>query len=144
MCNKGNTLKQYMISPEDMWYEINNEFGGSGGVYVLKSISDTNNLPITINRLLGNDVQGILYVGKANCFTDRVAELKKSIAPDYASDSHECGSRYKNNSNIQKAFPFESLCIELIRSGNPRQAELEMLKKYEESFGELPPLNRSR
>jgi hypothetical protein len=136
-------LKQYAIPPEGMWYEINNEFGDSGGVYVLKCINESNNLPITINRLLAHDEQGILYIGKANCFTDRVAELKKSISPDYSSGSHECGSRYKNNENIQKAFPYKNLHIELIGSENPRQTESELLQEYETTFGELPPLNRS-
>ena len=137
-------MKLYAISPKSMWHEINHEFGKTGGVYVLKCIIENNNLPITINRLLANDEQGILYIGKANCFTDRIADLKKSISPDYSSDSHECGSRYKSNKNIQKSFPYEFLHIELIGSENPRQAESTLLQKYEPIFGELPPLNRNK
>jgi len=136
-------MKQYSISPESMWHQINNEFSESGGVYILKCLKEIDNSPLSINRLLANDKKGILYIGKANCFTDRVADLKKSISPDYSSGSHECGSRYKNNENIQKAFPYEGLHIELIGSENPRQTESVLLEEYEKTFGELPPLNRS-
>ena len=136
-------MKQFRISSENMWHEINNEFGHTGGVYILKCLQANNSLPIPVNRLLSNDEQGILYIGKTNSFTDRVAELKKSISPEYSSESHECGSRYKINNMIQEKYPYENLIIELVGSENPRETEASLLKEYEYKFGELPPLNRS-
>lgn len=135
-------MKHFKISSENIWHQINDEFKDSGGVYILKCLNGDNNYPLTVNRLLASDEQGILYIGKANRFIDRVAELKKSISPQYTSGSHECGSRYKSNENIYKNFPYESLHVELVGSDNPRQTESDLLQKYESKYGELPPLNR--
>ena len=140
---KEFTLKQYRISSENMWYEIHNDFGCTGGTYILKCLQANNSPPIPVNRLLASDEEGILYIGKANSFIDRVAELKKSISPEYLSSSHECGSRYKINNAIQEKYPYENLIVELQGSNNPREKEAVLLKEYEYKFGELPPLNRS-
>lgn len=135
-------MKKIRIHHEGMWYEIHDEFGESGGVYILKCINEMTGSPIVISRFLACDEQGVLYIGKANCFVDRVAELKKSISPKYSSSSHECGARYKSNEKIREKFPYESLCVELIGSEDPRRAEVDELRKYEMMYGELPPLNR--
>ena len=132
-------MNKYRISSESMWHEINEQHGETGGVYILKCGDDN---PIPINRLLGTDSEGILYIGKADSFTNRVAELKKSISPQYKSGSHECGSRYKSHSHIQGAFPYEKLYLSLVSSTDPRSTESDLLQQYEKTFGELPPLNR--
>lgn len=124
-----------------MWYEINLDIGKIGGVYILKCES-IDGSPIAINRLLASDREGILYIGKANSFLNRVADLKKSISPNYNSGSHECGTRYKQHSGISGAFPYESLYLNLLVHNEPRVLECSMLKEYEEKYGELPPLNR--
>lgn len=136
-------MKKFIISSKNMWHEINDQFNNGGGVYILKCLRSADSLtPVPINRLLGSDKDGTLYIGKANCFTDRVAELKKSISPDYSSGSHECGSRYKSNDIFSKELPYENLYIELIGSDNPRETEASKLKEYEKQYGELPPFNR--
>jgi hypothetical protein len=134
----------YAIFSSDMWHEINEEFGKKGGVYLLKCSNKSQELQdvIAINRLLKTDSEGILYIGKASSFLVRVAELKKSISPDYESSSHECGARYKSNPLISAKFPFKNLFVKLIPSDDPRSLEFELLSKYEREFGELPPLNR--
>lgn len=126
-----------------MWHDINAHHGNSGGVYVLKCFDEfkTSN-PKSIARLLENDEGGVLYIGQASCFLTRVAELKKSISPDYTSNSHECGSRYKSNQRIAETFPFETLYLELTSCDAPRAKESQLLQIYESRFGELPPLNR--
>ena len=61
-----------------MWHEINDRFNNGGGVYILKCLrSADSSAPIPIDRLLGSDNDGTSHIGKANRFTDRVAELKK-------------------------------------------------------------------
>lgn len=136
-------MNRFRISSETMWHEINDQFKETGGVYILKCSTDTNNfVPAHINRLLTSDDNGILYIGKANSFIDRVAELKKSISPQYNSSSHECGSRYKDNPGISKKLPYNQLFIELVGSDNPRDTEEQLLQRYQDEFGELPPLNR--
>ncbi|MCG9698363.1 hypothetical protein [Shewanella sp. Isolate11] len=134
-------MKDIKISSEKMWYDINDVHGQSGGVYILRCLSESGG-PIPINRLLGTDESGVLYIGKANSFLNRVAELKKSISPDYNSGSHECGSRYKSHRAITQAFPYKFLYVNLIESEEPRKVESELLNDYENKYGELPPLNR--
>jgi hypothetical protein len=130
---------KFKISSESMWHEINELHGESGGVYILRCGVET---PIPVNRLLASDEEGTLYIGKANSFLNRVAELKKSISPQYKSGSHECGTRYKSHSGIYKVYPYEELYINLVESDDPRTTESNLLQNYEKKFGELPPLNR--
>lgn len=134
----------YKISSDEFWHEIEGEFGTSGGIYILKCASDEKfSMPRPVGRLLAQDTEGVLYIGMASSFLDRVSELKKSIAPEYKSSNHECGFRYKSNAEICSLFPYPLLFLELIASSNPRQEELSSLKAYESKFGELPPLNRA-
>jgi len=135
---------QFKISSENMWYEIKDQFGEGGGVYILKCYKSPDNpIPISVNRLLSNDEEGVLYIGMETNFLSRVPDLKKSISQQYKSNTHECGTRYKSNPAILKMFPFENLYLELLDSENPGDTESKLLQKYEEEFGELPPFNRS-
>ncbi len=134
---------QVKISDDEMWNEIDKKFKETGGVYILKcSTSHKNFVPTTLNRLLDCDKKGILYIGKANSFLDRVPNLKKSISPHYNSSSHECGSRYKSNDEFKEKLPYDNLYLELYGSDEPIVLEKFFLKDYEELFGELPPFNR--
>ena len=138
--NNGMRIK---FSDEKMWHKIDNEFNTNGGVYILKCSTGINNfIPVSTNRLVERDKNGILYIGKANSFIDRVIDLKKSISPQYNSTSHECGVRYKAHKKLQVKFPFENLYIELYRDEKPLELEKIFLTEYEASFGELPPINR--
>lgn len=130
------------ISEDDFWKKIHMEHEDNGGVY--KIISITNGSKNPINRFLGVDYNGVLYIGKANSFTDRVITLKKSISPKYKGTSHICGRRYKSNGNIAKHFPYENLYIELIPTDNPKKLEDKYLEEYFNKFGEVPPLNAIR
>lgn len=131
------------FSDEKMWYKINDEFAENGGVYILKCSNEQDDfIPLSTNRLFGSDKNGILYIGKATSFLDRVINLSKSINPNYKSSSHECGVRYKSNENFNIKFPFESLYIELYGDNEPLKLEKIFLEEYEVTFGELPPLNR--
>lgn len=129
------------ISSERFWYEINDAFASSGGVYVLSCV-DEKEIPIPVGRLLGEDLDGVLYIGMANSLLDRVTELKKSLSPDHISSAHECGSRHKSDALISERFPYERLRVDLIAAEDPRAAEQDALAKYLAKFGELPPLNR--
>ncbi len=42
---------------------------------------DEHKSPVSIPRVLGVDREGILYIGKADAFTDRVIYLKKCLHP---------------------------------------------------------------
>lgn len=136
---KMNNFNYQLIS-EKIWDEINLKFSIRGGVYKIFLISDDVRIPI--NRFLGTDQNGILYIGKASSFLDRVINLKKSII--YDSISHEFADRFKNHKGIIEAYTIDNIYIELLESDNPRELELIELNKYLDVFGELPPMNRVR
>jgi hypothetical protein len=129
----------FQISNPKFWNKINDQFQDTGGIYKL-ILANESGTPIPINRLLKKDKQGILYIGKALKFLDRVIELKKSLSPDHYSQNHECGVRYKRL--LKNQFEFQNLWIELTQSENIDEMESEQLLAYENEFGELPPLNR--
>lgn len=130
-----------VVSSDKFWYEINDTFGSDGGIYMLYC-EDKQGQVIPVARLLGEDHDGILYIGMATSFLDRVIELKKSLSPEYISSGHECGVRYKSNIAIAKKFPFSMLRLTLVATDEPRKAEQEALSNYLNKFGEFPPLNR--
>ena len=131
-----------IIAESGFWSQIEAEFGNGGGVYFLFCF-DADNSIVPISRLLGNDVEGVLYIGMATSFLNRVIELKKSLSPEHISSSHECGARYKSHKAISQQFPYERLAVKLFTSDNPREAERDFLQKYYAEFGELPPFNRA-
>lgn len=137
------TSKKYNLSDDRLWYKIESDFSKNGGIYKLSCL-DKNDQAITVNRLIKTDPNGILYIGKTTSFLDRVINLKKSISPDYNSDSHECGLRYKNSDLIKSKFPYQNLVIELTLFDDIHTAEKDLLTAYELEFGELPPLNRNK
>lgn len=131
-----NLLK---IGDDGLWNQINNLHGAKGGVYKIVAFKDGQRIPIS--RLLGKDKEGILYIGKASSFLNRVIELKKSIAPNYSSSGHICGIRYKQLPKIAEQFPYEVLYVELVGGEKPGELEIRYLREYQQEFGEVPPLN---
>lgn len=127
------------LSDSKLWDDINWRFENRGGSYILFSKNDNEVRPIS--RALGKDPSGTLYVGKADCFLDRVINLKKSLSPNYKSGNHICGRRYKKMEKFVSMFPFETLYVELTEHSNPEELERIRLENYVQEFGEVPPLN---
>ena len=127
------------ISDNNFWYTIVEKYHNKGGVY--KVIAVRNGQPRVINRLLGSDHDGVLYIGNTTSFLNRIVILKKSTAPGYISSTHEFGTQYKEHPAIQVQYPFDELFIELLSNDNPEDFERRELKKYYDKFGELPPFN---
>lgn len=132
-------VKEYLLLSDTLWEEIYRDFNNKGGIY--KLFYKNNGQIRPIKRLLGTDKEGILYIGKASYFLNRVIELKKTIDPQMKTDSHICGRRYNKNDNIKKAFPFNNLHIQLTDDNRPEKKEKELLDNYFKKFGEVPPLN---
>lgn len=129
----------FKLADDDFWTLVHSKYNISGGVY--KIIAVKNNQRVPINRFLGTDDEGILYIGKATSYIDRVIGLRKSIVPGYRGNSHICGRRYKSNPRIASFFPYETLYIELVPSESPEILERKLLVEYSDMFGEVPPLN---
>ena len=132
-------VKEYRLSSETLWNEINNDFQDKGGAY--KLFYKDNGQVRPIGRFLETDQDGILYIGKATSYLDRVIGLKKTIHPQMKSASHIGGRRYNKNDNIKEAFPYPNLFIQLIGHDRPEDKEKVLLDEYFTKFGEVPPLN---
>ena len=92
----------FFLNNEAFWGFIKDQHGNHGGVYIIIAVENGMRKPI--NRFLGADTVGVLNIGKASSFIDRVIDLKKSMAPEYKGTAHICGRRYKANPNIAKLF----------------------------------------
>lgn len=125
------------LSADNCWHKINAVHGTKGGVYKVIAVKLGERVPI--NRLLGTDPDGVLYIGKADSFLDRVIGLRKTLI--YESSSHIFGRRFRNASNLKLEFPIESLYVELFQNENPAEQENKILDQYFQHYGEVPPLN---
>jgi hypothetical protein len=133
------TIELLRIVDENLWSGIHTQLTDNGGVYKVVALRNGNRMPV--NRFLGTDTNGILYIGKATSIVDRVIDLKKSIVPAYKGTGHICGRRYKANPNIAAKFPIDTLHLELLPSDEPERLEQVLLNEYRSIFGEVPPLN---
>jgi hypothetical protein len=129
----------FLLSDPDFWKNIPK----GCGVYRVHCLNGNGEV-VPIPRVLGVDPRGVLYIGKATSFAERVSNLKKTISPDYQGQSHVCGRRYKNKTyeSFGQRFPFHRLCVSFEPSAAPAVAEAAALTAYVQQFGELPPLNR--
>lgn len=142
---KGRQMDKFIVDSEELWHHINDLYKNKGGVYRLHCFSsDDHQDVIPVHRTIGADPDGVLYIGKADCFLDRVIELKKSLLPKYKTDTHICGRRYWNDMlyRFRMQFPLERLCVSLVKSDTPEESEKKELEEYCIKFGEIPPLNR--
>ena len=126
----------YQLSDDNLWKILSNK---KGGVYKIIAIKEGKIVPQ--HRFLNIDIEGILYIGKATSYIDRITGLVKSISPKYKGNSHICGRRYKSNPNIAKLFPFDLLYLDIVPSNEPEVLEKKLLREYFDKFGEAPPLN---
>jgi hypothetical protein len=69
--------------------------------------------------------------------------LWRTIQPDYEANAHPFGKRYKEISSLSSSFPISSLAITFSVVDNPETEERNMLRKYCQQFGEVPPFNSS-
>lgn len=132
-------MEIFQFADPNFWDNINSRHQSNGGVYKVIAMDGGQRIPI--HRLVGTDINGVLYIGKATSFIDRVIDLKKSISPEYNGTAHTCGRRYKATPIIAKYYPFEKLFIELTQSTTPDELEKKFLNEYMQTFGEVPPLN---
>lgn len=113
------------------------------GIYKIYSLNK-NNLPVPLARLLGIDVQGVLYIGKSENLKDRIRMLWRVLNPAYKATAHTFGVNYNSLQVIKKAFPLATLAVEFEVCKNPKAIEKKALEDYRQKFGEVPPLNGSK
>jgi hypothetical protein len=131
---------EFQLIENNLYYNILQHFGEkAGGIYIV--IWKRDGQVKKINRLVGPDLEGILYIGKADFFLERVINLKKSVC---MSGTHGFGltlKQLKKNILTHDLPKDNELYVCLIQSDNPKGTEELELRNYQEKFGELPPFN---
>jgi hypothetical protein len=106
----------------------------------------------TIDRFCGKDSTGTLYLGRAGGVGRNWSILRTRIMA-IANREHHATRSWDNNEVIRKTYPWDSLAIEWAYTGRRIDyngdtvataplAETLLLICYNDSYGELPPLNQ--
>ena len=135
-------MQTFDLTSEHLYSKMHDLYEKGGGVYIVRAIDGQSGQRRSIPRTLAVDTTGILYVGKAISYVNRVIELKKSVLPNYKTMSHEFASRLAGNDGLSTTFLVSNLRVSLVGSSDPFELESKMLSDYEKRFGELPPFNR--
>lgn len=116
--------------------------GNQKGVYVIIVLD--NNVPKIIKRILGDDHDGVLYIGQTQrSFTDRVEMFKRVMSTENKTIAHSGALNIKENKALRDYLKNCELVVKIFPSDNPKELEGEMIMAYKEVFGEVPPLNSS-
>ena len=144
------TTKEYIVHFE-IWKQLVNDIGyNKAGTYKVRCFADDQKSYRATSRLLGQDTDGVLYIGSARkCLITRILKLRTSLCSaannGFANtNAHQCGKKY--SSAIQAQFPFKDLCVTIYPvphdyTGDAEDIEVTESRSYENKFGEVPPLN---
>jgi hypothetical protein len=113
----------------------------NSGVYKIYLYSS--NGPITINRFLGGDNSGLIYVGAAEKSTlkYRLENFSRTMNPINRINNHSGGNKIKINQEIRKFILKGVLIYDVITTASAKLEEKKEIQIYKERFGEVPPLN---
>jgi len=139
-------MKKFIYPLSGSGPAIRNDFKEANGTYILHWYKGDK--PRGISRLLGNDCEGILYIGETTGpLYDRVSLLETAIRnnskegqPKPAESGHaQIGKKFYR---IRRHIKLTDLRIEVIRCiEDPKKDESKLLEEYVAEFGELPPFN---
>ena len=144
----AKSMRLYAIQDADLYDQLLADIGETAGCYVLCSHDGARFL--SIGRALCVDNEGILYIGAGDPLISRVMALRKALCAASGRDeytdysAHGCGEKYSKS--WQQAVPFGSLKVVLhpTESGDTMwNREIELLRQYEDRYGEAPPLNET-
>lgn len=138
MDKKQPQIELISIVEKDFWKQIPE----SGGVYFIYSYN--NNIPSKLDRVLGADEEGVLYIGKSENLRERLRMLWRVLNPNLKATAHTFGTKYNNNKKLREAFPLKSLYVSFRITTTPKILESELLDKYFSKYGEVPPFNSSK
>ena len=116
------------------------------GIYRLIGLDEANK-PAVLNRLLGQDHTGTLYIGcegKNFAIRSRLTKLVRSCGDPKSyryNKEHEAGYRLRSHPILSQRFPESMLAITWCHTNECKVAEDRLLDAYFNWFGDLPPLN---
>lgn len=138
------------------------------GIYRLHVLDERRSGFLPLPRLLGEDAQGIIYIGTSAAVPAHVGSLRKSVnaaywqvdAKTYAHlpyrdvTPHPTGLKIARIPRFVERFPFARLCVTIERYSGTQEAldvdvkdyghtelETRLLQDYEKQYGEKPALN---
>jgi hypothetical protein len=126
------------LSENKFW----NRIPESEGVYFIHSYNDEN--CTKLYRVLGQDEEGVLYIGKSKNIRERLRMLWRVLNPKLKATAHTFGTKYNTNKKLREAFPSKSLYVSYRTTIEPKKLESELLDKYFLKYGEVPPFNSSK
>ena len=138
MNKSPNEVQHFNLTENSFW----NHILESGGIYVIHLYDKE--IPKKINRILGIDEEGILYMGKSENIRERLRMLFRVINPKLKTTVHTLGSKYNANKLLREKFPLHSLCISYRISKDPKIFESKFLDICFAKFGEISPFNSSK
>jgi hypothetical protein len=113
------------------------------GVFRLIGIETTATgyFPQQLARVCGIDPTGTLYIGATTLLRGRLGTLVRTHNPSGLSVG---GGHTHMNAKLKKRFPMQRLaltwrCVE--STDMVRNLESQLFRRYEQQFGELPPMN---
>lgn len=116
--------------------DINTEL--KPGIYKIFWIK--NGQPQAISRILGEDKNGLLYIGKADgTVGERLNQFRCTAFLN--STNHSAGLKYRKSEALKNAIKKEELLFVAEYCNEPLDTERKLIKKYRDFYGEVPPLN---
>lgn len=112
------------------------------GVYRI-FLFDSKGKPCAINRFIGSDSSGLIYIGAAEKTTIRyrLNAFLRSMDAAYRQDNHSGGKKVKERSVVANLVKNKRLFFSYLESLNAKKLETKELLKYIDKHGEVPPLN---
>ena len=112
-----------------------------GGVYQFRCVGEDGN-PKPIRRLLGDDLEGFVYIGESDNLQKRIKGFWTTIQKQDRS-RHAASWTYVSH-DYYPIFPPQNLQYRYLLVKTKIPTEFNLLLSYRKKFMDLPPLNSSR
>jgi hypothetical protein len=115
---------------------------GKPGIYRI-FLFDSKGKPSTINRFIGSDPSGLIYIGAAEKTTIkyRLNAFLRSMDETRLQNNHSGGRKVKERHVVASLIKKRVLFFSYLECSNAKEIEKTELSEYLNSYGELPPLN---
>jgi hypothetical protein len=134
----------WQLHTVDGGYFGSKEFGYTG-VYRLFGLAAENDAtkPATINRVIGQDGTGTLYIGESGWLNQRLNQLRRSL--NHSEDTHGAIRMWRKTPILSARFPSRKLGVGVLFTSVNMHGwvEQDLIRAYMNSFGDSPPLNCS-
>ncbi len=116
-----------------------------GGVFTINVLASPKTGGIefqSIERLLGPDPLGQLYIGWSDDFLAVVAEMAGTAKPQKRG-VHPFTNGWQANAAVKQSIPWDRLGVGFLFREDPYSQGTQYLVRYKMRFGEYPPMNES-